>query len=133
KDKIDHFCRESAKKIKEDEQKITSSSYNIASFKEDIPQAKPLSEDRVSELRKLLNSEVKTANKLEILNFSLSDELNDVNGLLGLKVEEKTRLVRLEGDPIKKAFAGQGLHIHKAGDFCAFCNNPVSEDVIEEL
>ncbi|HEA3279466.1 TPA: AAA family ATPase [Pasteurella multocida] len=133
KDKIDHFCRESAKKIKEDEQKIASSSYNITSFKEDIPRAKPLSEDRVSELRKLLTSEVKTANKLEILNFSLSDELNDVNVLLGLKVEEKTRLVRLEGDPTKKVFARQGLHIHKAGDVCAFCNNPVSEDVIEEL
>ncbi|WP_101775674.1 AAA family ATPase [Pasteurella oralis] len=133
KDKIDNFCRESAKKIKEDEQKITSSSYNITSFKEDIPQAKSLSEDRVSELRKLLKSEVKTANKLEILNFSLSDELNYVNRLLRLKVEERTRLVRLEGDHRKKAFAEQGLHIHKAGDVCAFCNNPVSEDVIEEL
>ncbi|WP_424408454.1 AAA family ATPase [Pasteurella sp. PK-2025] len=133
KDKIDDFCRESAKKIKEDEQKITSSSYDIRSFKEDIPQAKSLSEDRVSELRKLLNSEVKTANKLETLNFSLSDELNDVNGLLGLKVEERTRLARLEGDHRKKAFAEQGLHIHKAGDVCAFCNNLVSEDVLEEL
>ena len=49
------------------------------------------------------------------------------------KVEPKKIVVRLDKDAEKQQFAKMGMHIHQKGDVCAFCGNPISDEVFEEL
>ncbi|WP_294032956.1 AAA family ATPase [uncultured Moraxella sp.] len=130
---IDDFCRNKAREIKNHGLKISSTSYDIGSFKHDIPYAKGLEIQDIEKLESLLRSEVKSAQIINKLNINLSNELKDVNTLLQGKVVEKTRLSRLDDNAQKRDFAEKGLSLHQAGEQCAFCNNIVSKETLAEL
>lgn len=134
KTEIDDFCRSSAREIKEYEPKISSRhNYDINDFKNDIPNAKLLESRERENFEKILRTEIKHASILFEFSLDLIKEVNEVNNILIYKIEEKTRIARLDNNPNKIAFAKDGLKLHKIGEHCTFCNNILSEETITEL
>ncbi|MDU8923356.1 AAA family ATPase [Pasteurellaceae bacterium LIM206] len=133
-DEIDNFFSKYAKEIKDFEPRITPHSvYNKPDFRKELSKAKQLSDSKFDELLSILKSEIKRATSLSNINIDFSKLLEEVNTLLKSKVEERTHLVRLDGNQDKINFAEKGLRIHKIGDHCAFCNSTISQETILEL
>ncbi|OOS01422.1 hypothetical protein B0186_03140 [Canicola haemoglobinophilus] len=133
KNEIDNFCRNKAREIKNRDLKISSTSYDIGAFKNDIICAKGLETQEIEKLESLLRSEVKSAQIINKLNINLKNEVTDVNTLLQRKVVERTRLSRLDDNSAKRDFAEKGLVLHQEGEHCAFCNHIVSKETLAEL
>lgn len=112
---------------------ISVTSYNKSSFVADVPRAKLLADAEREALCETLKSEVKNAALISFPEFDKDEKLAEVNAILAKKVEPKKIVVRLDKDAEKQQFAKMGMHIHQKGDICAFCGNPISDEVFEEL
>ena len=112
---------------------ISVTSYNKSGFVADIPRAKQLADAEREALCETLKSEVKNAALIAFPEFDIEQKLAEVNDILAKKVEPKKIVVRLDKNAEKQQFAKMGMHIHQKGDVCAFCGNPISDEVFEEL
>lgn len=128
------FYTEAASKIKNmGEPQIAKPNYNKTHFEAEKKNAKLLGEADIEYLKKLIKSEVKTAQEIEFPNINLQNELEKINSILGKKVEEKVRIKRLENNDEKRNFAKKGLHLHKVGEICSFCGNIIKKEEYDEL
>lgn len=128
------FYTEAASKIKNmGEPQIAKPNYNKTHFEAEKKNAKLLGEADVEYLKKLIKTEVKTAQEIEFPSINLQNELEKINSILEKKVEEKVRIKRLEDNEEKRDFAKKGLHLHKVGETCSFCGNIIKQEEYEEL
>lgn len=131
---IQDFYTNSAAKIKKmTDPQISKTTYNKNDFILEKKNVKLLGEADIEYLKKLIKSEVKTAQEIEFPNINLQDELNKINSILEKKVKEKVSIKRLENNEEKRNFAKKGLHLHKVGEFCSFCGNIINEKEYSEL
>ena len=131
--KVEKSESDAARAIKnEDNPKITGN-YNKNNFKKDIANKKLLADEDRQKLRDILKSEIKTASPIDFPKFDIDHSVSDINEILVKKVEAKRDIARIDGNGEKQHFAEAGLRIHKPGDICAFCGNPISNEVFEEL
>src|SRR5699024_2646198 len=131
--KIDNFCTESARRIKEDERNISSRSYNIRDFKNDIEKGRLLSDDEITQFNDLIKSDVKDARKLHEIFHDLREMVEEVNGILVNKIKEEVIINRFNHSREKKEFAELGLRFHQVSEYCAFCGGMVTNEVVDEL
>lgn len=128
------FYTEAASKIKNmGEPQIAKPNYNKTHFEAEKKNAKLLGEADVEYLKKLIKTEVKTAQEIKFPSINLQNELEKINSILEKKVEEKVRIKRLEDNEEKRDFAKKGLHLHKVGETCSFCGNIIKQEEYEEL
>ena len=131
---IQNFYSKSASEIKNmTNPQISRTTYNKSDFILEKKNAKLLSEIEIQNLKQIIKTEVKIAQKIEFPNINLKDELKRVNLILEKKVEEKVRITRLENNEEKRDFARKGLHLHKIGEICSFCGNIIKKEEYEEL
>lgn len=131
---IQNFYSKSASEIKNmTNPQISKTTYNKSDFILEKKNAKLLSEIEIQNLKQIIKTEVKIAQKIEFPNINLKDELKRVNLILEKKVEEKVRITRLENNEEKRNFAKKGLHLHKVGEICSFCGNTIKKEEYEEL
>ncbi|WP_037586886.1 AAA family ATPase [Stenoxybacter acetivorans] len=116
-EKIENFYQTSAKGIKnQTNPQIAKTSYDKNAFKNEIAQAKLLSNDEIRQHEETIKSEEK---KIEITPFpdiNLPDFLKTVNEILQSAVSPLKKIDELANNPKKQNFAKQGMeaHEHKA-------------------
>lgn len=131
---IQNFYSISAAEIKNmTNPQISKTTYNKNDFILEKKNAKLLGEADIESLKKLIKTEVKTAQEIEFPSINLQNELEKINSILGKKVEEKVRIKRLENNEEKRNFAKKGFHLHEVGEICSFCGNIIKEKEYEEL
>ncbi|MCM1537866.1 MAG: AAA family ATPase [bacterium] len=131
---IDTFCQKAAVYIKNQKNpQISSTSYDKRAFKKDIRHAVLLNDKEKKQYIELLKSDPKMAKTIAFPNIDFSKLVAEVNAIIQHKVEEKTKIARLENDSEKRNFADMGRRIHKRGEVCAFCGAPIKDSVFEEL
>lgn len=132
---ISDFYTQSAAKIKnKTNPQISKTTYSKKDFESEKLKAKELTETEIDDLKEILKSDLKIAKIINYKSFDLSECLNITNDLLVNKVEERTRIVRLNTqDKINFAETGLQIHNHKEGEICSFCGNPISQDTFTEL
>ena len=131
---IQDFYTDSAAKIKKmTDPQISKTTYNKNDFISEKKNAKLLGEADIKSLKKLIKTEVKTAQEIEFPSINLQNELEKINSILGKKVEEKVKIKRLENNEEKRNFAKKGLHLHEVGEICSFCGNIIKQEEYEEL
>ncbi|WP_348774518.1 AAA family ATPase, partial [Fusobacterium necrophorum] len=134
KQEMENFFTESASKIKrKDNPQIAKTTYNKKDFKEELKKAERLDENKIKELKEIIKQEIKNPVNICFPALNLENYLKKTNEILATRVEEKTRISRLEGNREKREFAEQGYHIHKKGDICAFCGNEIQDEIFVEL
>lgn len=132
-DKLEAFYSSSAAYIKNlTNPQIASTSYNRNNFIRDIDNATLLTEDKVNSYKKTLKTDVKIAPDIVFPLCNLQEHVEKVNLLLSTTISKRITIARLDSNE-KVLFAKEGLHLHKKGDFCAFCGNVISDDVFNEL
>lgn len=133
---IEKFYSDSAAYIKKTTQpQISKTTYNKSGFKKEISHAAALQEIDVTQLKKTLETEELFVNTVEWKHVNYSAYLKSTNDILKSKVEEKTRIKRLQNNQQRINFAEEGmrLHKHQGGEICAFCGNAISEETFQEL
>lgn len=131
---IQDFYTDSAAKIKKmTDPQISKTTYNKNDFISEKKNAKLLGEADIKSLKKLIKTEVKTAQEIEFPSINLQNELEKINSILGKKVEEKVKIKRLENNEEKRNFAKKGFHLHEAGEICSFCGNIIKKEEYDEL
>ncbi len=132
---LEDFYSKSAKKIKvhlDYGYPIAKTSYDKRDFIDEISSKNKLGESDIEKYRQTLKEEVKTANEIKNINFNLIELVEKVNKLLKTEITPTKTIERIV-DAQKRKFAQDGLHLHKAGEHCAFCNNKIEQSVIDEL
>ena len=100
---IKDFKTQSAASIKnETSPQISAPTYNLRNFSEEIEKASLLQETEIFQYTSILKSEAKNAEKIKLPIIDLSGYLNDVNGILVDKVNEKVIISRLENNENKR-------------------------------
>ncbi len=130
--KINAFFTDSARKIKnKSNPQISKTSYDKASFQDDITKANSLSEGSIAAHKNTIKAD-KKANVPDILfpAVGLSSYLESTNEILQSSVTQTQNIPELTGKTDKQNFArlGMSIHEHKAGELCAFCGNEISDE-----
>lgn len=133
-EKINRLFSQGASSIKNNPQSIINlPKYNKNQFKNDIEDAKLLTEKEIKECQEILKSEVKEASPIIFPKSNFKQINSEVIKLLKRTVKAKIALPRIEQNRDKIEFARYGLGIHKKGDICAFCGNAISDNTFKEL
>lgn len=133
----DNF-RSSASKLKREHTDLTGVYYDIRNFKKDIEciensvSSVLLSDTETEQLQQLMNQEeIKIETKQSFPNVDVSGFLEATNEII---TTELAKSIILEFSTIEEQnWVRQGLNYHEKGDFCAFCNNPISEQRLDQL
>lgn len=133
----DNF-RSSASKLKREHTDLTGVYYDIRNFKKDIEciensvSSVLLSDTETEQLQQLMNQEeIKIETKQSFPNVDVSGFLEATNEII---TTELAKSIILEFSTIEEQnWVRQGLNYHKKGDVCAFCNNPISEQRLDQL
>jgi wobble nucleotide-excising tRNase len=128
--RIEDFFTDSARKIKnETAPQIAQTTYNRNDFKNEIAQAKLLTDEETKKHKETIKAEKKKAiGNLIFPNTDLSELLKSTNTILQSNVSQKKIIDELKDNPEKQNFAKEGMGIHKHGEKCAFCGNKISEE-----
>lgn len=130
--KINAFFTDSAREIKNlSNPQIAQTSYNKASFQDDMAKANLLSEDSVATYKNTIKAEKKAdVANISFQDIDLSSYLKSTNDILQSSVAPTQDIPELTGKTDKQAFARQGMsiHEHKAGEICAFCGNKITDE-----
>lgn len=138
KSKLNRFCTHAATVIVNSQNPnlvANPRGYNKNTFKKEIQEAKKhqlLQDSEIDQLKEILKSNSSLLSQFSFQNINLLKYLKSVNEILSSKVEEHTKITRLNNQA-KINFAKEGLNIHKEGEICAFCGNGISYDTVEEL
>lgn len=133
----DNF-RSSASKLKREHTDLTGVYYDIRNFKKDIEciensvSSVLLSDTETEQLQQLMNQEeIKIETKQSFPNVDVSGFLEATNEIITI---ELAKSIILEFSTIEEQnWVRQGLNYHEKGDVCAFCNNPISEQRLDQL
>lgn len=133
----DNF-RSSASKLKREHTDLTGVYYDIRNFKKDIEfiensvSSVLLSDTETEQLQQLMNQEeIKIETKQSFPNVDVSGFLEATNEII---TTELAKSIILEFSTIEEQnWVRQGLNYHEKGDVCAFCNNPISEQRLDQL
>lgn len=133
----DNF-RSSASKLKREHTDLTGVYYDIRNFKKDIEciensvSSVLLSDTETEQLQQLMNQEeIKIETKQSFPNVDVSGFLEATNEII---TTELAKSIILEFSTIvEQNWVRQGLNYHEKGDVCAFCNNPISEQRLDQL
>ena len=135
---INDNCRSSASKLKREYTDLTGVNYNIRYFKEDIESidksvtSVSLSDTETEQLQQLINQEeIKNESKQSFPNIDVSGFLKATNEII---TTELAKSIILEFSTIEEQnWVRQGMNYHNKGDVCAFCNNPISDQRLDQL
>ena len=135
---INDNCRSSASKLKREHTDLTGVNYDIRDFKKDIESIDKsvtnvsLSNTETEQLQQLINQEeIKNESKQSFPNIDVSGFLKATNEII---TTELAKSIILEFSTIEEQnWVRQGLNYHEKGDVCAFCNNPISEQRLDQL
>lgn len=133
----DNF-RSSASKLKREHTDLTGVYYDIRNFKKDIEciensvSSVLLSDTETEQLQQLMNQEeIKIETKQSFSNVDVSGFLEATNEIITTGLAKS---IILEFSTIEEQnWVRQGLNYHEKGDVCAFCNNPISEQRLDQL
>lgn len=133
----DNF-RSSASKLKREHTDLTGVYYDIRNFKKDIECIENsvssilLSDTETEQLQQLINQEeIKIEANQSFPNIDVSGFLEATNEII---TTELAKSIILEFSTIEEQnWVRQGLNYHEKGDVCAFCNNPISEQRLDQL
>lgn len=130
--KIGAFFTGSARKIKNiSNPQIAKTSYDKASFQNDISKANLLSKDSIDAHTNTIKEDKKAdVDDMSFPYINLPDYLKSTNKILQSSVTQPQDIPELTGSTDKYNFARQGvsIHEHKVGQKCAFCGNEISEE-----
>ena len=135
---INDNCRSSASKLKRTYTDLTGVNYDIRDFKKDIESidksvtSVSLSDTETEQLQQLINQEeIKNESKQSFPNINVSGFLKATNEII---TTELTKSIILEFSTIEEQnWVRQGMNYHNKGDVCAFCNNPISDQRLDQL
>ena len=135
---INDNCRTSASKLKREHTGLTGVNYDIRDFKKDIESidksvtSVSLSDTETDQLQQLIyQEEIKNESKQSFPNIDISGFLKATNEII---TTELAKSIILEFSTIEEQnWVRQGLNYHEKGDVCAFCNNPISEQRLDQL
>lgn len=133
---IEQFYTNSARNIKnQSNPQIAKTSYSKNDFKDEINNAKLLSDDKINEHKETIKAVKKTANPVVLPSIDLASFLQTVNEILQASVTQQQVITELQNNLDKQNFAKEGLriHEHKQGEKCAFCGNQISEERWQQL
>ena len=133
----DNF-RSSASELKREHTNLTGVTYDIRNFKNDIESIEKsissvsLSDTEKEQFQQLINQkEIKIDSKQSFPNIDISGFLKATNEII---TTELAKSIILEFSTIEEQnWVRQGLNYHDKGDVCAFCNNPISEQRLDQL
>ena len=129
--RIGAFFTDSARKIKNmSNPQIAKTSYDKATFQDDISKANLLSEDSIVVHKNTIKADKKAdVEDMTFPDIDLSAYLKSTNEILQSSVAQPQDISELTGSTDKQNFARQGMNIHehKVGEKCAFCGNEISE------
>ena len=135
---INNNFSSSASKLKREHTDLTGVYYDIRNFKKDIKciensvSSVLLSDTETEQLQQLMNQEeIKIETKQSFPNVDVSGFLEATNEII---TTELAKSIILEFSTIEEQnWVRQGLNYHEKGDVCAFCNNPISEQRLDQL
>ncbi len=132
KEKIEKFFFKSAQKIKnQPNPQIAKTSYFKSDFKDEIFNAKPLSDEEVKKYKETIKIDEKKENVriTSLPDINLSVYLKSTNDILETSVSQRQIIEELKNNPQKQNFAQEGMriHKHKVGEKCAFCGSEIDE------
>lgn len=135
---INNNFSSSASKLKREHTDLTGVYYDIRNFKKDIKciensvSSVLLSDTETEQLQQLMNQEeIKIETKQSFPNVDVSGFLEATNEII---TTELVKSIILEFSTIEEQnWVRQGLNYHEKGDVCAFCNNPISEQRLDQL
>ena len=135
---INDNCRSSASKLKREHTDLTGVSYDIRNFKNDIESIEKsissvsLSDTEKEQFQQLINQEeIKIDSKQSFPNIDVSGFLKATNEII---TTELAKSIILEFSTIEEQnWVRQGMNYHEKGDVCAFCNNPISDQRLDQL
>ena len=133
----DNF-RSSASKLKREHTDLTGVYYDIRNFKKDIECIENsvtsvlLSNTETELLQQLMSQEeIKIESKQSFPNIDVSGFLKATNQII---TTELAKSIILEFSTIEEQnWVRQGINYHNKGDVCAFCNNPISDQRLDQL
>lgn len=133
----DNF-RSSASELKREHTNLTGVSYDIRNFKNDIESIEKsissvsLSDTEKEQFQQLINQEeIKIDSKQSFPNIDVSGFLKATNEII---TTELAKSIILEFSTIEEQnWVRQGMNYHEKGDVCAFCNNPISDQRLDQL
>lgn len=133
----DNF-RSSASKLKREHTDLTGVYYDIRNFKKDIECIENsvtsvlLSNTETELLQQLMSQEeIKIESKQSFPNIDVSGFLKATNQII---TTELAKSIILEFSTIEEQnWVRQGMNYHNKGDVCAFCNNPISDQRLDQL
>ena len=131
-------CRTSASKLKREHTDLTGVNYDIRDFKKDIKSidksvtSVSLSNTEIEQLQQLINQEeIKNESKQSFPNIDVSGFLEATNEII---TTELAKSIILDFSTIEEQnWVRQGMNYHNKGDVCAFCNNPISDQRLDQL
>lgn len=135
---INNNFSSSASKLKREHTDLTGVYYDIRNFKKDIEciensvSSVLLSDTETEQLQQLMNQEeIKIETKQSFSNVDVSGFLEATNEII---TTELAKSIIIEFSTIEEQnWVRQGLNYHEKGDVCAFCNNPISEQRLDQL
>ncbi|WP_416458249.1 AAA family ATPase [Streptococcus thermophilus] len=135
---INNNFSSSASKLKREHTNLTGVSYDIRNFKNDIESIEKsissvsLSDTEKEQFQQLINQkEIKIDSKQSFPNIDISGFLKATNEII---TTELAKSIILEFSTIEEQnWVRQGLNYHDKGDVCAFCNNPISDQRLDQL
>lgn len=130
--------RTSASKLKREHTDLTGVNYDIRDFKKDIKSidksvtSVSLSNTEIEQLQQLINQEeIKNESKQSFPNIDVSGFLEATNEII---TTELAKSIILDFSTIEEQNrVRQGMNYHNKGDVCAFCNNPISDQRLDQL
>lgn len=135
---INNNFSSSASKLKREHTDLTGVYYDIRNFKKDIECIENsvtsvlLSNTETELLQQLMSQEeIKIESKQSFPNIDVSGFLKATNQII---TTELAKSIILEFSTIEEQnWVRQGINYHNKGDVCAFCNNPISDQRLDQL
>ena len=130
---IEKFYSQAASSIKNrSDPQITSANYTKNHFKQDIPNAKCLSEQEINFVHQMIKTQIKEVKKIEFPMHNMQKLYDEVKEVIKYNPKEPITIARIDNAK-KREFAQRGYEIHHKGDICAFCGNRIKDEVFDEL
>ena len=130
---IEKFYSQAASSIKNrSDPQITSANYTKNHFKQDIPNAKCLSDQEINFVHQMIKTQIKEVKKIEFPMHNMQKLYDEVKEVIKYNPKEPITIARIDNAK-KRKFAQRGYEIHHKGDICAFCGNRIKDEVFDEL
>jgi wobble nucleotide-excising tRNase len=110
--------------------------YDIRDFLSEIPSALVLDNSTEEKLRNILKEEIKPVlYPIKNLDFEVSNLLVEANALLTRNIKPSRIIERLSKNSLLQQWVREGIGFHKKvhNEECAFCGNPIDEQIWKDL